>query len=72
MEAQRYLEALDAKLKEFLPENPNENNKESATVVAEDYVGSFKAGEHLGSVASNSSDSLYNLPHVTMFTIHTL
>ena len=55
MEAQRYLESLDEKLKEFLPENPGESVASGNTVVADNYMGSFKAGERLGSVGSNSS-----------------
>ena len=56
MEAQKYLEALDVKLKEFLPENPGEQvSSKNSTTVADDYMGSFKAGERLGSVSSNTS-----------------
>ena len=55
MEAQRYLEALDLKTKEYLPENPGESGSSSSTVVADNYMGSFKAGERLGSVGSNGS-----------------
>jgi hypothetical protein len=55
MEAQKYLEALDLKLYEFLPENPGESVSSGTTTVADDYMGSFKAGERLGSIESNSS-----------------
>ena len=35
-------------------------------------MGSFKAGERLGSTSSNGSTPLYDLPHVSLFTIETL
>jgi len=40
--------------------------------VADNYMGSFKAGERLGSVGSNGSGTIYDLPHVSLFTIETL
>jgi hypothetical protein len=73
MEAQRYLEELDRRIKEFLPENVGEAaGSGSSTVVADNYMGSFKAGERLGSVNSNGSQNMYDLPHVSLFTIETL
>lgn len=67
------MEALNDKLKEFLPENPGEapSGGSSSTKVADNYMGSFKAGERVGSVNSNSSN-MYDLPHPSEFTIETL
>ena len=44
----------------------------SNTLVSDNYMGSFKAGERLGSTHSNGSAPLFDLPHVTLFTIETL
>lgn len=74
MEAQRYLEALDEKVKQYFPNADDVENQRNSSQVVDNYMGSLdsKGSGSLNKVNKSTEGGLYGLPDITTITLETL